>query len=330
MTIPRKSDSLEVVAHIRSLKAELWLGRARAWWPDCLFRFDHIEAAAKILNSGKLLSRAAAREAGVMWPDCASPSVIACTDEHWQGYTRLYFKPKSPTQFDSEGFRPADMYHLGACCPVPIVLLFDAEDVLTRASTRFTDGNLARNPEVGDDASFLRRIPFKLVYHDTWFQPSERDKIIFHRHAEVIVPNELDLLPLRFVGSRTQAEYETLLNLLQPAIQRRWSGRIGLGTAWNLHYRRWTFVEQVDLGPEAIVFKFNPSSETTGPFVARVDITEDATGQRHYWESRDFEANSNLELKLASLSEPKAYTVRFTLDDALAYAGRFQKSNKPV
>lgn len=330
MNPPRKADRQAILAHIRNLKAQPWLGRSRAWWPDYVFRFDHIEAAAKILNSGRLLSRAAARAAGVMSMDCASPSVIAYTDEYWYQYVRLYFRPKTPTQFDGEGFRPPDQYELGACCPIPVVMLFDAGDVLTRAATEFSEGNLARNPRTGNDAAFLREIPFELVYHNTWFDKSQRDAIVFHRHAEVLVPNELDLGPLLFVGCRTQAEYETLSRLLEPSVLREWAGKIGLGTDMNLYYRYWTFVEQVDLSPEQIVFKFNPSSRTPGPFRAHVEILEHATERRHYWERSDFHATSDLEIELKSLTEPDAYGVRFTLDGHLAYAGTFESSNKPV
>ena len=319
MSIPRKADSARIQTHIEKLKAEPWLGKARGWWPNYLYRFDNIDSAAKIINVGKILCRSAAGSAGVLGLDCASPEIIACTADKWKHYVRLYFRPRTPTQYDSEGFRPRDRYVLGAHCPVPVVFLLDASEILTRADTEFSDGNLAANAATGTDAHFLERIPFKHVYHDSWFEASEKATIIFHRHAEAIVPNELDLSSLRFVGCRTQAEYETLLHLLEPTPRREWAAKIGLGAKLSLHYRRWTFVEQVELTRKKIRFQFNPSSGTPGPFYALVRIHEDAGGNEYVWSSDRFLANSTLELSLQTLRSPEAYTVRLELDGQLAY-----------
>lgn len=329
MTIPRKADTKEIQTHIRTLKDKPWLGQARASWPDYLFRFDNIDAAAKILNSGKVLSRSAALTAGVMPRDSASPSVIAQTADRWKQYVRLYFRPRTPTQFDAEGFRPVGQYVLGAHCPVPVVMLFDAVDILTRLDTEFSDGNLAANATTGNNATFLKSIPFEKVYHDSWLSAEEKRSVVFHRHAEVIVPRELDLSPLRFVGCRTQAEYETLLHLLEPKAQTQWSGTIGLGTKMNLHYRRWTFVEQAELSRKAIRLRFNPSSQTPGPFTALVKIREDATRDEYHWQDKSYSANSILEVNIQPVRHPESYTVRLELDGQLVYNNHYEECNIP-
>ena len=266
---------------------------------------------------------------GVMGVDCASPEVIQATAEKWKQYVRLYFRPRTPTQYHSEGFRTSDRLELGAHCPVPVVMLFDSLEILTREDTQFSEGNLAANARTGKDAAFLRRIPFEMVYHDSWFEPSEKKDIIFHRHAEVIIPNELELSPLRFVACRTQAEYETLLHLLEPEAREKWSGHIGLGMKANLHYRRWTFIEEVELTREKIRFQFNPSSKTPGPFRANVQISEDATGGKYAWRSDAYMGNSTLEINLRGLRHPEAYRVRLELDGNLAYANRYQDEQIP-
>ena len=330
MSIPRKADSEKIREHIKKLKGEPWLGTAREWWPDFLFRFDNIDSAAKILNTGKLLCRRAAQATGVMGIDCASPGVIAYTADKWKQYVRLYFRPRTPTQYDSEGFRMRDRYELGAHCPVPVVMLFDASEILTRANTEFSNGNLAAaNAATANHAAFLERIPFQMVYHEGSFQPSDKATIIFHRNAEVIVPDELDLSPLRFVGCRTQAEYETLLDLLGAEARKRWSAKIGLGVKASLHYRFWTFVEQVELTRERIRFQFNPSSKTPGPFRAYVNIREHETGDAYGWSQESFLANSTLELDVRVLRHPEAYTVRLELDGQLAYSNRFEEQYIP-
>ncbi len=327
MSIARKADSLKIQQHIKRLKAEPWLGTGRGWWPDYLFRFDNIESAAKILNCGKLLCRNAAKASGVMGTDCASPAVIASTAAKWKGYARLYFRPRTPTQYDTEGFRPRGKYVLGAHCPAPVVMLFDAYEILSRADTEFSNGNLAANAATGSNARFLASIPFQKVYHDTWFELADRAEIIFHRHAEVIVPDELELSALRFVGCRTQAEYETLLNLLDREATEKWSSRIGAGARGNLHYRHWTFVEEVELTREKIKFRFNPSSATPGPFPAYVRICEGVTGHEYSWSSDALMANSTLELSLRPLLHPEGYTVRLELDGHLAYANHYEEGD---
>jgi hypothetical protein len=208
-------------------------------------------------------------------------------------------------------------------------MLFDAYEVLSRADTEFSNGNLAGKASTGSDARFLASIPFRKVYHDTWFEPSERVEIIFHRHAEVIVPNELELSALRFVGCRTQAEYETLLHLLDSEARKKWSPKIGAGARGNLHYRRWTFVEGVELTAKKIRFQFNPSSETPGPFGAHVRIWEGVTGQEYSWRSDALMANSTLELSLQPLQHPESYTVRLELDGHLAYANHYVEGDIP-
>jgi len=329
VNIARKADSKRILDHVKKLKQEPWLGKARAWWPDFLFRFDNIDSAARILNTGKLLCRKVAQAAGLMGIDCASPAVISSTSDRWKEYARLYFRPRTPTQYDSEGFRTSDEFVLGAHCPAPVVMLFDAAEILTRADAEFSDGNLAASAATGDDARFLENIPFDRVYHDSWFDPSEKATIIFHRHAEVIIPNELDLSALRFIGCRTQAEYETLLYLLQSSEREKWSAKIGLGVKANLHYRRWTFVEQVELSQSKIRFQFNPSTATPGPYRAFVEIREDATGDVYSWNDASLLANSNLEVGIGPLKHPEAYTVRLEFDGKLAYANHHEEADKP-
>jgi len=201
--------------------------------------------------------------------------------------------------------------------------MFDAADILSRDDTEFSDGNLASHATTGRDATFLKAIPFKLVYHDGPFAQADKSKIIFHRHAEVIVPNELDLGPLRFVGCRTQGEYETLLHLLTPDATSRWAKKIGLGAKGNLHYRGWNFVEQVALDSKQIVFQFNPNATVRGPFAARVEIVEQDTGVTYSWENGALALERTLEISLTNVAHPNRYAVKLTLDGRVAYANRY-------
>lgn len=329
MSVIQKKNSEKIIKFIKNLKIKFKLGTAQDWWPDYIYRVDNITAAAKILNMGKLLSRNAALSRNLIDKDCASSDVIGITDPKWLTYVRLYFRPRTPTQYANEGFRPPDKLEYGAHCPIPIVMLFDSCDLLTRETTLFSDGNLAKNACVGDDYDFLKKIPFEKVYHNKWFDQDIRDDIIFRRHAEVVIPNELDLSALRFIGCRTQAEYETLIHLLNHNARKQWADKIGLGSKMHLHNKRWTFVESVELNHKTIEFQFNPSSETPGPFNARVDIEVLRTNDVYYWESSSYKADSNLTLDISNREYTDHYIVQLVLNNDLAYKNRFLEIDTP-
>src|SRR5688572_2580985 len=179
-----KSDSARIVARLQTLKAETWLGQARSWWPDFLFHVTDVQNAARILISGRVLSRAQCIATGVLAVDSASEEVIGSTDRRWIEYARLYFRPRTPFQYQTEGFRPIGQRgSLNAYCPMPIVLLFDSASILTRDDSQFSDGNLASpNVVVGCSAEFFERLPFKEMYHDSWLTDDEKRSVIYHRH----------------------------------------------------------------------------------------------------------------------------------------------------
>ena len=80
-----------------------------------------------------------------------------------------------------------------------------------------------------------------------------------------------------------------------------------------------------------VVFRFNRSTEPPGPFDAYIEIFEPlATGPKTYtWHNDAYQANDILNLHLGNLTDPSDYTVRFTLDDQLAFANRYQKDALP-
>lgn len=322
MTQALKPDAQAIIRFMSDLEAAPWLGQARQWWPKCLFRTEHLEAAVRILNSGRILSRSAAQAAGVLEFDSASPGVIRGTADQWKTYVRLYFRPRAPTQFVNEGFRPVTHYEYGAHCPVPIVFIFNSHSLMSRAGTEFSDGTLAKGARTGGTVEFLRTIPFRDVYHDSWFDPGLRNRIIYHRHAEVVVPGEMDLSSLRFVGCRSQAEYETLLYMLTPQARTAWSSRIGLGTRTNLHYGRWNYVDQVSMDRNTIAFAFNPACSVRGPFQFDVQLVDAAGDSYRYQMTKNLE--TSFRIQLATVRHPESYQLTLRLDDRIAYKKRFE------
>lgn len=328
MTLRSSQEISEISQHIDGLRRQFRLDRSRQWWPAFLFHCTDITNAISILSRGELLSRTQAEDTGQLQRDIASPEIISGTDEQWQDYARLYFRPKTPTQYRNEGFRPVNQRELNSHCPVPVYLLFDALEVLSRADSLFTSGNLGSPQTIpSGDIEILKQIPFDTVYHSGYFNPAVPNDITYHRNAEVLVPKRLTLNSLRAIGCRSTAEHETLLYLLPPNTLSRWVDKIHILP--GLFNRKWTFVEQVEKSNEQVIFRFNRSSETPGPFDARAELTDQGTRGRNSWIDPEHLCRNDLALPVNHLSNPPDYTVHLFLDDQLAYANRYQEEDLP-
>lgn len=320
----------EIRQHLQSLKQQSWLSPAQRWWPDFLFHCTDVRNVVNILQNGEMLSRRRARASGQLHVDIASPDVIARTNQRWQDYVRLYFRPKTPTQFQIEGFRPPEHQPYGVQCPVPVYLLFGAAALLSRARVLFTNGNVANGAQPTNDLDFLKTIPFEMVYHSMPVDHVERDRIVYHRHAEVLVPERLSTSAILFLRCRSQAEYETLLSLLPPHTLTQWSNKIGVSPKLDLFSRQWCFVEQVEMNRESVLFRFNTgdSRNPSGPFRARAEIIETLTDSRLVWSDDNFVVRPAFRLRL-NCQQPQDYTIKFWLDDQLAYSGKYQEELLP-
>lgn len=329
-----KPEAEIIRRQVAALKSAAWLG-ARRWWPGYLFHFADIRNVVSILQAGALMSREAMQTRQANFTDAASHEVLDWTDDRWKQYARFYFRPRTPMLYRNEGFRPRERRWQGAHCPVPVYLLFDLEAILCRADSLFSDGNLANTASefvevnIFDKAADFERLPFELIYHDSRVSPEERSKIISHRHAEVIVPQAVELEHLRLIWCRTQAEYEMLRYLLPDALWQQWRDKITARTDYNLFNREWVHVEQVTMTSTQVAFRFNPCRHPAdaGWFNLRGEMTDTATGKIHQWEARDVEIKRRLDVELPCRSHD--YSVYLYIDDHLAYGSRYQEDNVP-
>ena len=257
MTSQSKPNAARIKSFIAELKRKDWLGSARGWWPDHLFHVTDIQNAVSILREETLLSHHQATERGLMVTDNASHNVIGETEDEWKDYVRLYFRPRTPTHYRSEGFRPGNQRELNSHCPVPICFLFDSYSILSQEGTRFSDGNLASNPRVYTRSEDLGRRPFEHVYHDSAVSPDERPTIVFHRNAEVIVP--INSTSPHFSSSLAEANQSTKPYFIssRPGASCAGTGRIGLGRRMNLFHKRWTYVETATLETTHVSLQFH-------------------------------------------------------------------------
>jgi hypothetical protein len=312
-----KSWHAQIKLHI-----DEWSGQLgnRDWWPQFVYHFTDITNAVNILQSGALLSRQEAQNTGVMIVDNASPDVIQKTSAENLEYVRLYFRPRTPTQYNNEGIRPKGQRKLGgAHCPVPIFFCFSAFDVLSQDNSLFSNGNIGSNrAQISNEREFFQSIPFKWVFHQGAFTPIERDEIIFRRNAEVLVPGQLSLSPaLKFIACRSAAERQTLLHLLPTRSRSKWEKIIRIDTQ-GLYERKWTYVEEVVTVSEShqLVIRFNPGTITPGPFHMHFRYVEGGSSEQREL-AQDIES---LRSKLTiTISNAVAGEASLWLDDSLAF-----------
>lgn len=259
-------------AHIQKWSELL---KGRAFWPTHVYHFTDLHNVPGILQSGNLYSRRNAEELALIKTSAASSDVIAHTALARQRYARLYFRPRTPTQYRNEGIRPAARLWGGAHCPVPIFLCFDALAVLTRPDTEVSNGNMASgNARYGSVEDVFDDIPFRHVFHEGWWSEEEGEIIKFHRHAEILVPGALPLRPsLSKIVCRSAAERTSLLHLLPPATRRQFNRLVEVPQE-GFFERKWTFVESVSTVDDRVVFHFNPNSTIPGPFHVKFQFEE--------------------------------------------------------
>jgi hypothetical protein len=324
----QKDDAAEIVSIIRELSEQDWLKGNREWWPKYVFHYTDVRNAVEILRSGKLLCRSEVDKHQGMIVDNASRNIMAQTDAYVRDFVRLYFRPQTPTQYNNEGIRPRSQRKLESHCPVPVFFLFDSVDVLTRAESRFSSGNLAvEEPSLCSTAEELAKFDFKKIYHVGPFQEYLKGTIIYHRNAEVVIPTEMDLAALRFIFCRSPAEKETFMHLLPPEISLKWNMKILIASKSQIYNCKWTFVETVEMDATRAAISFSPDTITPGPFNMTVIITDINTGDEYDYKILDFYANKGLHVGI-----PKGvnrYNIKLTLDDDLAFTNDYYGEEIP-
>lgn len=307
---------------------QFWSGAlpGRDWWPRYVYHFTDLHNAVSILGSAKLYSRSEVNRLRLLHTDAASAAVIAQTSPAHLQYVRLYFRPRTPTQFRNEGIRPRSNRWENAHCPVPVFLCFDAHEVLTRGDTELSNGNMgSSHVEHAAAREIFEKIPFHHVFHDGRWAPHEGEAIKFHRHAEVLVPDALPLKPsLKMIVCRSAAERMTLLHLLPEPARLTWERLVRLGYD-GLFERKWTFVESVTTVGTSIEFQFNPNTQTPGAFEVEFVYREE-DGRSWTWTGQK-----------DALTTPHRFTVEgatrgiatLKLDGCIAFAGQVTFEDTP-
>lgn len=250
--------------HIAHWEAELnkpWYNHRR-YWPDCLFHHAPLENAVAILSAGMLRSR---NDPANPRPRDVAAREVNAARAHAHDRVRLYFRPRTPTQFHIEGIRKPGECRFGDETHAPVLAMFilDAARILTLPGTQFCDRNMQNAHAVpGDSEAYFAAIPFEKVYHEG--PTGGDDTVIAHRCAEVLPTSPLDLGQcLRAVFLRSEPERDTLLNLLG-ADRDRWAARCYVSDALKVFEKRFSFVQEIGLTHEGVVFTLNPRTDRRG------------------------------------------------------------------
>ena len=292
------------------------------WWPKFLFHYADILNIVRILEERTLYCRRLAKEKGLLETDSAGKDVISNTEPWLFDYARLYFRPRTPPLWHVEGFKPSDNSQI-AHCPIPVYLLFDSQKVLSIPEVKYSNSNLASpTSDVFERTEDLSGLDFANIYHDTYLpsdEPEKKDKIIKQRCAEVIVH---ELLPLdghlSWIVCRSYAERETLLNLLDLSLQRKYARITKVASQCfhcNAHY-----VEKVILQERRIELTFI-NRQPWHQFRYKY-LFESGTGT--------IEKGYNKPMTIFEWKNPPGnYTLTLFINDHIAFKGRYQHLTVP-
>jgi hypothetical protein len=299
----------------------------RRHWPSRLFHHAPIENAVKIISEGFLRARA---DPNLNLPrDIAGEGVIdARVDAHQ--YVRLYFRPRTPTQFHIEGIRKKSECEFGFQAPILVMFVLESRPILTRNGTRFSDENMQRSTAlVGDDLAFLSAIPWEKVYHEGGLGGDY--SIIAHRCAEVLAVSPLGLIDcLQWIYCRSEAERDTLLHYLGEA-EDYWRAKIRVSDDIRVFNRLLAYVEHVHLSVDGVIIELHPRNDG-GNIDFRVHVVDSDGAVVAELTNPNFrpippEAKRwRIPCKLA----PGTYTVRIWIEDELAFEAPLQLGDNLV
>ncbi len=269
-----KHDADQIRTVLDNLSQLDWVRRSeRRWWPRLLFHYTDIQNAVHILSSGYLYSRQHLEDERLLAVTSGSDEVLAGTRSEIKNYVRLYFRPKTPTQFHAEGIKSARNLsrssYPDAHCPFPVFFLFDSAEILCREDSLFSDRGLASwIHQIMSTAQELENLDWPKIYHTGPFdsRKPEEANIVSLRMAEVIIPHRLGLESLKWIYCRSEAEKDTLLYLLTEDDRHQYERKIVATTRSGLFYREHTFLESVRLDRDAAYLSFSPDTQSPGPF----------------------------------------------------------------
>lgn len=188
-------------------------------WYLHAYHFTSLENAVNIVRTGYIYSRKLADQNGLMKNDNASESVISQTKDYVKDYARFYFRPKTPTQFNNEGFKQVGyrmhnkngISDIHADIPVPVFFVFDLNEMLSSGNVFFSEISLAlQTPsELKSGPASFEKLPFDKIYQT---YSKERK----YKHAEIVIKDKYPLdAGLQGIYFRSEGERKTFIRRIR-------------------------------------------------------------------------------------------------------------------
>ncbi|MGR3373714.1 DarT ssDNA thymidine ADP-ribosyltransferase family protein [Pseudooceanicola nanhaiensis] len=290
----------------------------RKHWPRFLFHHAPLENAVGILNDGHLRARNDPHRTSAL--DVAAQGVIDnSTAAHDR--VRLYFRPRTPTQFHIEGIQKPGECHYGANAHAPVLVMFvlDAKSILTRPDVQFSDRNMQRlDVRTGSDEAFFNTIDFAKVYHEGG--TGGDSSIIACRCAEVLPTTPLRLTDhLEGIWCRSEPERDTLLHKLGGG-RAAWEKQCQVSEALKVFDKRFAFVEALSLSQEGVSFRLNHRHDL-GTISLNIEAFDETGVRRVNYQNSAFttyNTSGGRWIHRTNLA-PSNYAVRVSIDGHLAF-----------
>lgn len=322
----------------------------RKYWPRFAFHFTDINNAVEILKLGFICSRNYANNHNIMINDNASKEVLNNTHLWVRDMVRLYFRPRTPTQYYNEGFqtkKSRDNSNFSANCPVPIFFLFDLNDILGDSDVQFSDKSLALSTDTKlmSTPEDFRTLPFDEIYHDSGLGSmtfEKKEEIKQHKHAEIIKKDLLNLDKLKWIYVRSSAERETLINLLHAENIFDYDQVVVIGSEstfyMNRNYIKRVVLESNGINIESSVKNAYPDEWGDAKFALNPDNSDDfldvklklikSDGESFIWPTNDDQkALLKISQRLNFTNQHNKYGVEIYIDNHIAYKGRYSKQD---
>ena len=320
-----------VVAFFNQLRSQIWLTATQRSWTSYLFHFTDISNLPSILESGFLKPRSALESQGMIFKSTANEDILDHTPDYVKQCVRLYFRPLVPMLYSVEGVRPAAAIAGAPHCPTPVYLLFDSNPVLSLPNALVSNGNLSStsfDQILESPATGLWQIPFEDVFHDRWLSDEEKQRILFHRQAETIIPGSLDLRHLRWIMVRSEAEGATLKSQIgrhSRSLLRQYESIIRVNSRDSLFFRRWIYVEDAWYDGANLGVQVNADARSRGPFHMKLEIRDAMGSPGSLWKSENRDVHfpqDSFQISIPERIRRETIEVQLFLDGHLVYDNR--------
>lgn len=306
-------------------------------WIGYLFHITSLENALSILTRGQLLSRAKAIETNALERDGAAKIVIEQTHSLVRDCARLYFRPRVPTFYHNEGFiseHELQTSRYKAHIPVPIAFIFDLPSILALPNCQFSDGNMgSKSAKLMGTFTEFKLLPFEQIYSIGAMSGDDRDELRLRRHAEVLIPKQLDLSPhLVRIACRSEAELKTLKHLITEAsngkvLRERYDRRMIVSTNGSVFEAKRPFIQSVRQLGTSVSIDLNATTSRALSyrhlFTVRVKATS-SSGHVFISTDQELQLEGAVGLRIRNVQEPdtEMYVLEVYIDGSLAYAAQ--------